>query len=168
MAEGGSSHCAAWSTTGLLLKPGPPKASNIPTGRKTRPIWMVPFHRGVLIEQAFAAWSSDAAAFCTVFCHGSAGGTTWPSSESKVYCILLQGQGGSPSAGCGCLDMEFSWYSGGNSKSPVMLTFKRWGCWFYISSKRLGVVVSLIILAFQPMLSREKSTTFWITKSNWL
>lgn len=57
---------------------------------------------------------------------------------------------------------------GGNSRSPVMLNLKRWGCWFYISSKRLGVVVSLIIPACQPMPSRGKSTTFWITKSNWL
>lgn len=56
----------------------------------------------------------------------------------------------------------------GNRMSPVMFTLKRWGCWFYIFSKRLGVVVSLILLSCQPVLSRGKSTTFWITKSNLL
>lgn len=97
---------------GAIAQTRRPKAFNIPTGRKTPPVWMVPFHQGVLLELAFAAWSSNTTAFCTVFCHSSAGGTTWPSSESKVYCILLQGQGGSPSARCGCLQMEFGWDSG--------------------------------------------------------
>lgn len=49
-----------------------------------------------------------------------------------------------------------------------MFILERWGCLVYIFSKRLGVVVSLIILACQPVLPRGKSTTFWITKSNWL